>query len=48
VIARLPADVLSVRVQVLPDVIDFTAIPDAAGTCGLLMALCGNRTRLRG
>jgi hypothetical protein len=29
------------RIELVPDVIDFTAIPDAAGTMGLLFAAYG-------
>lgn len=37
---------LAVRGQFLPDVIDFTLIPDLAGTVGLLCALIGATPRL--
>jgi hypothetical protein len=37
----LLAGALAVPVQFLPDVIDFTVIPDMAGTVGLLCALLG-------
>ena len=37
----LLAGVSATRVQLMPDVIDFTAIPDLAGTMGLLFAAYG-------
>jgi hypothetical protein len=37
----LLAEVGATRVQLAPDVIDSTAIPDAAGTMGLLFAAYG-------
>jgi hypothetical protein len=44
-IAVLAAGVSATRVQLMPDVIDFTAIPDLAGTMGLLFATYGAKQR---